>query len=516
MSWSLRRRLGATYAVTGVCLLALVAIVALALVRLDRAVIRNSDRLSPAGTDETRYLSALLDEETGLRGYTLTGQQRFLAPYVAGRAEAARLDAQLHSLLAAEPALLARFAAVEASAESWSRQYAAPAAARGLEARAAVQTDRGKELFDAIRSADSRFSVDLNSARTIARTAVTDDLHLLVATLAVSVLGVVLLLLLIARALRSWVTTPLRQVAGDARAIAAGQLDHEVEAVGPPDTAGLARDVESMRLQLVAELEGTRAARLRLQAQADELARSNRDLEQFAYVASHDLQEPLRKVASFCQLLERRYAGQLDERADTYIGFAVDGAKRMQQLINDLLAFSRVGRSTAGFAPVDLGEALERAKVSLAMALDEAGGTVTADRLPVVDGDRGLLVQLLQNLVGNGLKFRGVDPPVVRLSARHEEEGWQVTVRDNGIGVDPAYADKIFVIFQRLHNKEAYAGTGIGLALCRKIVEFHGGRLWLDTEADPPGATFRFTLPAPVSPATPASSSSLVTALEPA
>ncbi|HYT10152.1 MAG TPA: ATP-binding protein, partial [Mycobacteriales bacterium] len=233
-----------------------------------------------------------------------------------------------------------------------------------------------------------------------------------------------------------------------------------------------------------------------LEARTEDLQRSNSELEQFAYVASHDLQEPLRKVASFSQLLQRRYAGQLDERADQYIAFAVDGAKRMQILINDLLAFSRVGRMVREHVEVEAGELVAQAVANLSLAVEEAGAEVTVDELPRVSGDVSLLTAVFQNLIGNAIKFRGAGPPRVRVGVRDAGAEWEFSVADNGIGIEPEYAERIFVIFQRLHPKEAYPGTGIGLALCRKIVDYHGGRIWLDAEASP-GTTFRFTLPKP-------------------
>jgi light-regulated signal transduction histidine kinase (bacteriophytochrome) len=232
--------------------------------------------------------------------------------------------------------------------------------------------------------------------------------------------------------------------------------------------------------------------------QARELQRSNAELEQFAYVASHDLQEPLRKVASFCQLLERRYAGQLDERADQYIAFAVDGAKRMQGLINDLLAFSRVGRAGVDQEEVELEEVVADAQDALATALEESGAEVDVGPLPRVRGDRGLLVLAFQNLIGNAVKFRAPDrPPRVEIRAERVGACWQVRVADNGIGIDAAYADKIFVIFQRLHPKDTYAGTGIGLSMVRKVVEHHGGSVHLAAGAEGAGSTFVLSLPAP-------------------
>jgi light-regulated signal transduction histidine kinase (bacteriophytochrome) len=251
-----------------------------------------------------------------------------------------------------------------------------------------------------------------------------------------------------------------------------------------------------------AEIE---AARVQLEAQAQDLARSNRDLEQFAYVASHDLQEPLRKVASFCQMLERRYAGQLDERANQYIAFAVDGAKRMQQLINDLLTFSRVGRVESPMVDVDLQACVRTAVDNLSVAIAGSAAVVRAEGLPHVIGEPGLLTQLVQNLVANAIKFRGAEAPVVTISAERAGAFWELSCADNGLGIEPQYAERIFVIFQRLHGKDEYSGTGIGLALCKRIVEYHGGQIWLDQSAGA-GATFRWTLPpvaaAPESPST--------------
>jgi signal transduction histidine kinase len=301
-------------------------------------------------------------------------------------------------------------------------------------------------------------------------------------------------------ALRSWIVVPVSSLAAETRTVRAGDLDHRVDVDGPPEIRQLAADVDAMRRGLVEQLAEVDRARALLEQQAEDLRRSNRDLEQFAYVASHDLQEPLRKVSSFCQMLERRYKGQLDERADQYIEFAVDGAKRMQLLINDLLAFSRVGRITEGAVEVPLGDVVADALRNLAASVEETGATVEASDLPVVRGERRLLVQLVQNLVGNALKFHGERPPRVRITARRVEDDWEVAISDEGIGIDPHFAERIFVIFQRLHPKAEYEGTGIGLALCKKIVEHHGGAIWLDTTVER-GTTFRFTLP--VEPRTP-------------
>ena len=227
----------------------------------------------------------------------------------------------------------------------------------------------------------------------------------------------------------------------------------------------------------------------------EELARSNKELEQFAYVASHDLQEPLRMVTSYVQLLARRYKGKLDSDADDFIGFAVDGAVRMWKLINDLLTYSRVGIRGKESESTDSETVLNQSFNDLKVAIEENGAVVTHDPLPTVMVDRSQLGQLFQNLVGNAIKFRGNEPPRVAISASRNGNGWTFSVRDNGVGIAPEYSERIFIIFQRLHSRQKYAGTGIGLAICKKIVERHGGRIWVESEVGK-GATFYFTLPA--------------------
>ncbi|MBA3741904.1 ATP-binding protein [Sporichthya sp.] len=321
--------------------------------------------------------------------------------------------------------------------------------------------------------------------------------------------------------LRRLVLGPLDRLGTETRVVAGGEFGRPVTVDGPIEVRRLGGDVEAMRRQLAESLvearraeeearraeEEVRAQAEMLVAQTDDLRRSNEELEQFAYVASHDLQEPLRKVASFCQMLQRRYQGQLDERADQYIEFAVDGAKRMQQLINDLLAFSRVGRATERLVPVDTGLAAQHALDALGAATEETQAEIEIGPLPTVPGDDALLTQVFQNLIGNAIKFRAPDRSAkVSITAEQEDEFWHFRCEDNGIGIDAQYADRIFVIFQRLHAKEEYTGTGIGLSLCKKIVEYHGGRIWLDTERNgDPGSVVHWTLPvapAPVSLAT--------------
>ena len=250
-----------------------------------------------------------------------------------------------------------------------------------------------------------------------------------------------------------------------------------------------------------------------LARKAEELARSNRELEQFAYVASHDLQEPLRMIASYTQLLARRYGDKLGPDALEFINYAVEGATRMQVLINDLLSYSRVGTRGKPFSATDCNEALARASQNCKIAIQEANATVNCSKLPMVSGDGGQLTQLFQNLLSNALKFRGSQPPLIEIKAELKsarpatasQEGlapdplspeceWVFSVRDNGIGIEAQYFERIFVIFQRLHTREQYPGTGIGLALCKKIVERHGGRIWVESSLGE-GTTFFFTLP---------------------
>jgi PAS domain S-box-containing protein len=232
-----------------------------------------------------------------------------------------------------------------------------------------------------------------------------------------------------------------------------------------------------------------------LKDKTDDLARSNEDLEQFAYVASHDLQEPLRTVTSYVQLLARRYQGKLDSDADEFIGFAVNGTVRMWRLINDLLAYSRVGMYGGELEPTDSDAVLVQTINDLKITIVENGALITHDPLPMVMADRPQLGQLFQNLIGNAIKFRRDEPPCVHISASRNGSGWTFSVKDNGIGIAPEYSERIFIIFQRLHSREEYVGTGIGLAVCKKIVERHGGRIWVKSEVGK-GATFYFILPA--------------------
>ncbi|MCD2194924.1 ATP-binding protein [Actinomycetospora endophytica] len=464
-----------------------------AMVALDRHRADLLDRLDPALVDVAQLNAALLDQETGIRGYVLGGQQAFLDPYTRGRDLEAQLAGDLRGLIGPAEGL-GDLEAVEARSAQWRASYADPAIA-AMNARApAPNADAGKVAFDGVRSSLTSLTTVLTARRDAARQALDSAVGTLrlvtILVLVALALGLAVLLLW----LRRVVVRPTERLAAEVRVVADGDLEWEVAVQGPREIAGLGRDVDAMRRALTSEMANIEAARRELDEQGRELQRSNSDLEQFAYVASHDLQEPLRKVASFCQLLQRRYSGELDERADQYIEFAVDGAKRMQVLINDLLAFSRVGRSELGDEVVDAGTVLDQATENLAGALEENDGRITHDRLPRVRADPVLLTTVFQNLLGNSLKFRGEAPPRAHVSATRDGDRWLLRVTDNGIGIEHEYAERIFTIFQRLHPKSTYPGTGIGLAMCRKIVEHHGGAIWLEDSAGE-GTTFVVALP---------------------
>jgi len=496
--WTLRRIFAFGAACAALITIGAVALGAAALLRLSDARVLLLDQVGPAVLAAQNLPGDLVDQETAVRGFVIGGgNAAFLDPYQRGRAAEDRDVAAIRTYLAsrADPTVAADLAAVEAAADAWRAEYVQPLLDR---APTAPDPGQGKALFDDVRNATSRLQADLNAERMAAR----DGLNTAATRLAWVEVGVAVMVagFLIAAAfgLRRSVLRPVSDLARQVRLVASGDTAHPVVADGPREIVNLGADVDSMRLAILHELEAAREANQQLDDQAQDLERSNRDLEQFAYVASHDLQEPLRKVASFCQLLQRRYAGKLDDRADQYIAFAVDGAERMQQLINDLLSFSRVGRTTSAFSEVALDDVVAAAKAQLEPARTDVDGTIELEPLPVVCGDSSLLRALFVNLIGNGLKFHreGVPPRVVVAAERIGDE-WEVTVSDNGIGIDPEYIDKVFVIFQRLHARDVYAGTGIGLALAKKIVEFHGGRIGIDPPRPEPGTTLRLTLPAP-------------------
>jgi signal transduction histidine kinase len=456
------------------------------------------NELVPATEAVADLRAAVIEQETGVRGYVLTADPAFRELFDQGATNGATAIARLGALLGTSPDLADELAAVRARVDDWQRLVAEPSFDDRPEVRADVETpafqEEALQAFEALRSEIDVLAAQLQSERVAGVAELRDAADAVTRVTIVQVAGVLLLGVLIVAALSRQVVAPIHRLGRDARLVAAGDLTHRVSAQGPPELERLGDDVDGMRQRILAELEQIRAARAALEVQAAELQRSNDDLEQFAYVASHDLQEPLRKVSGFCQLLQMRYGGKLDERADEYIFYAVDGAKRMQDLINDLLAFSRVGRTTERFVRLDLNDAVSDACDALTEMIEESGTKVNVGDLPMVDGDRRLLVATFQNLIANAIKFRRDDPPEVAIDARERDRSWEITVSDNGIGIDPQYGDQIFTIFKRLHGKAQYPGTGIGLALTKKIIEYHGGAVRLEP-TEPPGATFTITLP---------------------
>jgi len=496
--YSARRWTNLFLAVLGVFVLLAGVVGGIVLADSTKGVSQLADVSSPAYVESQNLQIGLVNQETGVRGYQLSRDTSFLDPYQRGQiAEQAALG-RLDELIS-NPDLRADVQEVERLARVWRQDYADPLIANlRADPDASVSradADFGKAQFDALRDRVNALQAQLAGARAAQRDEVrsTDRYRdIIFIVILVVLLGVGILL---AGWLRVTILRPLSALRDSTKRVSGGRFHEQIALQGPADLVELGEAVESMRARILSELDNSVAAHEQLAEQAQELRRSNAELEQFAYVASHDLQEPLRKVTSFCQMLERRYGDQLDDRGRQYIDFAVDGAKRMQVLINDLLTFSRVGRVNDLAEPVDLERAYLRALANLSGRIEDTGAVVEHDPLPTVVGDPTLLGMLFQNLIGNALKFRDKGrAPHVRLTAEQEDGGWRFAVADNGIGVDPQFAEKIFVIFQRLHNKEQYGGTGIGLALCKKIVEYHGGRIWLDTGYDQ-GARFVFTLP---------------------
>jgi signal transduction histidine kinase len=498
--WPLSRIVG--IAVVALLLFSVAAVIAggLALVSLHDARNRVVNTLDPAALQAQLLDTALVNQETGVRGYALSAQQSFLSPYNDGVTQEKNaihsLDAVIDQLPSGSKATLA---SVTTQAHYWRVHYAEPTIARvSRTGKPVVSPDilTGKADFDALRAKIAVLEADIAGARSQAVVSLTSASTTLDAVFIAVGIGLAVIVVLLALALRTMAIRPLHRLAAQTRQVASGDFGHEVSVRGPREVTDLAAAVNTMRERILQELAATRTANAVLQAHAEDLQRSNSELEQFAYVASHDLQEPLRKVASFTQLLQRRYAGKLDARADQYIEFAVDGATRMQALINDLLAYSRVGRSTREPALVSSDAALVQARNNLAASIEESGATVETGHLPLVMAELSLLTAVFQNLLSNALKFSGGKPPRVVITVTRDEPFWLFSFTDNGIGIDPEYAELIFVLFQRLHERSAYPGTGIGLAMSRKIIEYFGGKIWLDTTVAE-GSRFLFTLPMP-------------------
>jgi signal transduction histidine kinase len=496
--WTLARRLRFALAALSLALLVAGLAIVVVLRQADRALTDQTQRAFPARVAASQLLTSLVNQETGLRGYALTGDQKFLEPYRQGLVDEQQSRERLERFVRpGDPARLALIT-VDAAITAWRDQYASFRTGELANGGADDTIEFGRELFERVRTTNAALDQQLARQVRTAQREADRDRTLVLVVLALMAVAVVAAVVALQRALRTAVLRPMSELAEQVAVVSRGEHTVPIRPVGPPDLRAMGAGVESMRVELVTALAEVEQQQRGLERRAAELARSNADLEQFAYVASHDLQEPLRKVASFCQLLEQRYGGQLDERGEQYIAFAVDGAKRMQRLINDLLTFSRVGRTSEGFVPVDLARTVGAAWAGLEARVAEVEGALDIDLDPEaarVHGDASLLQQLLSNLLGNALKYRRDDhPPQVRVTSSVEGSLVRVAVADNGIGIPPEYADKVFVIFQRLHGRDEYEGTGIGLALAKKIVEFHGGTIELQP-SPLGGACLSFTLP---------------------
>lgn len=412
-------------------------------------------------------LSSLKDAETGQRGYLLTAQESYLEPYTTaiGRidrdiAQLKRLTAtnrsQQQQLASLEPLIRSKLAELKQTIDLKKNQSSA--AAKQL-----VLTNQGKELMDRIRATIQQLQEQEQEQLRDWLKEKELDAHSGQWTFFLGVIFTLFAFYLVYRTVQQE-TSDRKQAEASFR-----QLNEQLEAKVQERTS---------------ELNETNA----------NLLHSNRELEQFAYVASHDLQEPLRAVNSYAQLIVRKYQGNLDAKADKYLGYIMDGATRMQQLIDDLLSFSRVGTQGKPLKPTDGEAVLSQVLDNLQIAIAQSHAVVTHDPLPTIMGDEIQLIQLLQNLISNAIKFRREEPPKVHVSAEHRENEWIFSVRDNGIGMEPEYFDRIFMIFQRLHSRSEYPGTGIGLAVCKKIVERHRGRIWLESTPGV-GTSFYFTIP---------------------
>jgi signal transduction histidine kinase len=497
--WPLSRIIGVALMILLLFSVAAIAAGGIALVSLQHDREQVVGIIDPAAVHVQELDTALVNQETGVRGYALSAQQSYLAPYTEGQAGEKSAIASLQAVIAQLPGARADLASVTTQAHYWRTHYAQPtitAVARSGKPLVSIDIITGKTDFDALRGRVTTLEDDVTAARVQAVAALNDSADVLDAVFIAVAAGLAAIVVLLAVGLRATAIRPVHRLAGEARQVADGDFEHEVRLTGPREVTDLAADVNRMRERILQALAQARQANAALAEHAMELERSNAELEQFAYVASHDLQEPLRKVAGFTQLLQRRYGDQLDARADQYIEFAVDGAQRMQALINDLLQYSRVGRSGREPVLISSDAALTQARNNLATEMEQTGATVEAGHLPLVLGELALLTAVFQNLLSNSLKFSGDNPPRVVITVARDEPFWRFSFADNGIGIEPEYADRIFVIFQRLHDRNSYPGTGIGLAMTKKIIEYFGGKIWLDTTCTE-GSRFLFTLPMP-------------------
>ncbi len=428
--------------------------------------------------DSANLRASLLNIETGLRGYALTADMQFLEPYERGLLDSQTMLAALEKSKLF-PEQIKDLQQETDSYTAWVKTQLQLENISSQEVRRAIWED-GRLRFDRIRLSLANLTSQAETAFMLARAKALSE----VATLAWLpwVLFAVLLFgaLVLRWGLGFFVIAPLQIIGDNAQIRSQGDETARVPLIGDDEIGQLGKSLN--------------ASYDALDQRSQDLSRSNSDLENFAYVASHDLQEPLRMISSYTQLLAKRYQGQLDERADQYIHFAVDGANRMQQLIQDLLAFSRVGTRSPQLLPIDTEVVVKSALRSLASSIQEANAEVIVGTLPTVLADRGQLEQVFVNLISNALKFRRPNQQHrVEISAEKNQDEWHFRISDNGIGIEEAYFERIFAIFQRLHTRESYAGSGIGLSIVKRILERHNGKIWLTSQPDA-GTTFYFSL----------------------
>jgi len=433
--------------------------------------------------------SALKDAEAGQRGYVITGKKEYLDPYYKATRKFDRKLSDLHDLTRDNPRQQKTINGIELVMRGKMAALGKLIAIRGSKGHLAAvrlaETGSGEKFMDDIRTKvteardeETRLLKERFAARGLAAH------HLGGAILTGGLLSLALLLTVF-YFLKS---ESIRRLKAEEEL---RRHQEGLENLVDERT----RDLAVANTHLKEEIAMREKAEHTVRKTMEDLARSNRELDQFASIASHDLQSPLRAVAGFVELLKERYGGKLDERADEYITRAVSGTKRMSVLIHDLYVYSRIGTKEKQFSRVKMGALLEGAVDNLKEIIDENEAVITHGTLPEVEGDDTQLIQLFQNLISNAIKFRKKDvPPVIQISAERKEDKWVFCVHDNGIGIEPLYYERIFVIFQRLHTKEEYPGTGLGLALCRKIVERHGGRIWIESRPGE-GSDFYFTMP---------------------
>ncbi|OWL95787.1 histidine kinase [Deinococcus indicus] len=469
---------------------------------------RNDEQLRLVSDAQTRML--LLNDlntqisvmENGERGYVITGDPAFLAPYREGEAAFRAAALALHDLSVTD-LQRTNLARVRRAVQRWQETAARPEiAARSdslAQAAQLVRQGKGRDLLNEARDIMAVMRTN-ESGRLSAATAASQATLTTVRTLTVGglLLSLTLLLLTAYRVTRT-ITRSLNDLNAGAGAIAAGQYQRRTPVMPVQELAQLGGQFDRMAAAVQDREQALRESAEALRASNTHLERSNRELEQFAYVASHDLQEPLRTIGSYTELLARRYQGQLDERADQYIAFTTSATQRMKTLIQDLLAYSRVRNAPRATQPVDTAALVREITADLERQILDAQAQVTARDLPVIPSNPDLMRHILQNLIGNALKFRDPTRPArVQISAdrtRHAgQDSWVFHVQDNGIGIAPEYHERIFGVFQRLHGMDEYPGSGIGLAVTRSAAEQLGGQLWLDSEPGR-GSTFHLALP---------------------